>query len=362
MNLTEQKLKSIWKNKKNVFSKKTDITERFDTLNSLIDEILRIENKITFEEKVVKIGDREIKYIGLDENGTSPTINFFGPSKDQMTVGEAYSGVKQMSEKFEQSSDISNKIGCVLGGFDFETNKMKDKYRIISNKITGTNDYIGTLTSQGQSRHPSSHFADNNYFFNIMNFIQECVDPSKDAFEKATMVLRYPSSHLNEEQKSLFWQKDDDADKRLEYEVQKAVLQFRFPPKFLWMWANKDKVIHPVGLMSFRNFLNTEYVRSILIGIDKEYTPETVTNMKFEEFVGAWEKISVKILEELKNDENDVKNILELSKLISIITTEETDIKNISDLVKVGNRAVILWGPPGTGKTYESMEVVKELL
>ena len=31
-------------------------------------------------------------------------------------------------------------------------------------------------------------------------------------------------------------------------------------------------------------------------------------------------------------------------------------------MLSTGNKAVILWGPPGTGKTYESMEVVKELL
>ena len=42
--------------------------------------------------------------------------------------------------------------------------------------------------------------------------------------------------------------------------------------------------------------------------------------------------------------------------------TEETDIKNISDLLTTGNKAVILWGPPGTGKTYESEQVVREIL
>jgi len=62
------------------------------------------------------------------------------------------------------------------------------------------------------------------------------------------------------------------------------------------------------------------------------------------------------------SDEDKKTEISKISLLISQIYIKETDIKNISDLLQTGNKAVILWGPPGTGKTYESMEVVKELL
>ncbi|MFW5990210.1 MAG: McrB family protein, partial [Campylobacterales bacterium] len=84
-------------------------------------------------------------------------------------------------------------------------------------------------------------------------------------------------------------------------------------------------------------------------------------NMKLDDFKEAWKNISDKILESLAVEVNP-ENIKNISKLISQICIEETDIKNISDLLTTGNRAVMLWGPPGTGKTYESEAVVKELL
>ena len=83
--------------------------------------------------------------------------------------------------------------------------------------------------------------------------------------------------------------------------------------------------------------------------------------MKFDEFKTIWTNISNKILVNLEIEKNH-ENLENLSKLISKICIEETDIKNISDLLTTGNKAVILWGPPGTGKTYESEQVVKELL
>ncbi|HIP30451.1 MAG TPA: AAA family ATPase [Sulfurospirillum arcachonense] len=110
--------------------------------------------------------------------------------------------------------------------------------------------------------------------------------------------------------------------------------------------------------MAFRNFLDTEYVKKILKDFkDKDYTPIKITNMKFDDFTAVWKEISEKIMKDLGSSD-----INKVSKLISTIMIEETDIKNISELLKIGNKAVILWGPPGTGKTYESMEVVKEIL
>ena len=142
---------------------------------------------------------------------------------------------------------------------------------------------------------------------------------------------------------------------------QKAILESRFPPKFLWMWANKSNVIYPISLMAFRNFLDTEFGKDIIKELNQDYTPELITNMKFDEFKTIWTNISNKILVNLEIEKNH-ENLENLSKLISKICIEETDIKNISDLLTTGNKAVILWGPPGTGKTYESEQVVKELL
>ncbi len=354
MNLTAEKLKIFWKNKDSIFNKHENHEKRFDKIDTLIKDILKVEMKITIATNEVKIGNNLVKY----EKDKTPTIEYFGPSKDEMTIDKAYSGVEQMSKKFEGHEEIVNKVGCILGGFDFKSHKMIDSYRILSNTIAKKDDYHGTLTSTGQSRHPSSHFADNNYFFNIMKFIQDCKNNKEVKFADSRMVMRYPSCHINsQDNKSRFFPVDkDDSDCTNEYAAQREVLKYRFPPKFLWMWANKDKVIHPLSLMAFRNFLNSEFGKKIL----KNYTPENITNMEFDEFIKIWSKISGRILLSLKIDKE--QDIRDLSKLISIIMTQETDIKNISDLLKSGNKAVILWGPPGTGKTYESMQVVQELL
>jgi len=343
MNLTLDKLKSLLKKEiKNI---------RFEEVTTLFKHILEIE--LDVNEDGVKIGDNTLKVSSLE----SPTIIYFGPCKDNMTRDSAYSGIEAMAEKFTEYKDLVLKIGSVLGGFDFNNHKMMDKHRIISNKITSKDDYSGSLTSQGQSRHPSSHFADNTYFFNIMYFIQHADDV--DILKKSNIVLRYPGQYFKIE--------NDDEDWSKEYRRQNEILEYRFPPKFLWMWANKDTVIHPISLMAFRNFLNTEYGEKILKNIDESYTPKSVANMKFDDFTKAWKKISNRILNDLiddygtKTSDEKTEIISKVSKLISEISIEETDIKNISDLLQTGNKAVILWGPPGTGKTYESMQVVKEI-
>lgn len=328
MNLTKDKLKSLWEKK--YFNNQSEITKRFDEIEELF-------NNDDFKN--------------LDKDNFDANKTPFGPEKDGLTKPEAFEGIRAIADNFfkddEAKYNFVIKIGSILGGFDFKNKKMKNEYRIISNSITKKDDYYGSLTSQGQSRHPSSHFADNNYFFNVIDFINNL------NWNEATIVLRYPGEYFKVE--------NDDEDFLKEFKKQKEVLEYRFPPKFLWMWAKKDEVIHPISLMAFRNFLDSEFGKNILKNIDKNYTPELVTNMKFDDFTNVWINISNKILENLEVEKNS-ENIKNISKLISQVCIEETDIKNISDLLTSGNKAVILWGPPGTGKTFESEVVVKELL
>jgi MoxR-like ATPase len=328
MTLTKEKLKSLWE--KQYFNNQSEITKRFDEIEELFDND---------------------DFKNLDKDNFDANKTPFGPEKDKLTRGEAFEGIRAIADNFfkedETKYDFVIKIGSILGGFDFKTNKMINEYRIISNSITKKDDYYGSLTSQGQSRHPSSHFADNNYFFNVIDFINNL------EWNEATIVLRYPGEYFKVE--------NDDENFSEEFKKQKEILEYKFPPKFLWMWSKKDEVIHPISLMAFRNFLDSEFGKDILKNLDKNYIPELVTNMKFDDFKEIWKKVSNKILENLEVEKN-IENIKNISKLISQVCIEETDIKNISDLLTSGNKAVILWGPPGTGKTYESEVVVKELL
>lgn len=332
MTLTKDKLKSLYKNK--YFIRNSEINMRFSILIELFDEIKNLRK----EDLIKNIEPK-------------PSENPFGPAKDYLTRDKAFEGVKAIADKFYEIDDVYHQIiisiGSILGGFDFKNHQMKDEYRIISNCSKSSDDFRASLTSQGLSRHPSSHFADNNYFFNIVEFVNHL------DWSEAKMVLRYPNELLKIE--------NDDEDFSMEYQKQKVILESRFPPKFLWMWANKNNVIHPISLMAFRNFLDSEFGKDILKKLNQDYTPELITNMKYDEFKTIWTNISNKILEVLEVEKNH-ENLENLSKLISKICIEETDIKNISDLLTTGNKAVILWGPPGTGKTYESEQVVKELL
>ena len=205
----------------------------------------------------------------------------------------------------------------------------------------------------------------------IFRFINLCRDSEKkflDICKESKIVLSWPEDISAQDGQEYHQSRNIDSD-AFENLIDESnnILERKFITKFLWMWANKDEVIHPIGLMAFRNFLNTEYGKEVLKAIDENHTPKNITNKKFDEFKTAWIKISDKILDDLdisKNTdvEEKTKAIENISKLISQVCIEETDIKNISDLLTTGNQAVILWGPPGTGKTYESETVVKELL
>ncbi len=128
------------------------------------------------------------------------------------------------------------------------------------------------------------------------------------------------------------------------FPASKKRLEARFPPKFLSMWANKDKVLHPFSLMVFRSFfkskcianlLNKEEIAKILDPKEKDCAdalkkflkdnnlselPKLLTDMKFDCFTKVWKYISNAILEKLnKLRVNLPVNFPKLSKLISIL-------------------------------------------
>lgn len=147
MTLTKEKLKSLYEKK---YQKESDIEKRYEAIEKVIEKTLKEEFKVTIDENNnVKIGFQDVEYKNDKDESVKPQVNYFAPERDHMTVDQAYSGVEKMSNKFENFKDLVNAIGCILGGFDFSDKKMLDKYRIISNSITSTNDYNNTLTSLG---------------------------------------------------------------------------------------------------------------------------------------------------------------------------------------------------------------------
>ena len=320
MNLTKEKLQLL---SKKYYGKNGEILQRYIELSNIVNKFLTLEI--------------DTKY-----------IKEFAPLTDGL-LGQNGQGNKQ--NMISKGISYIDDMWKLIGGFD--GNKIQAKYRIISSsRGRKENSYENQdYSTAGQSLWANSNFVTNNYPHQIAKFLQ--YSKKNKSFDEC----------IKESKIVLTWQTDSYLDKGDDnyFTSSNEKLQHRFPPKFLWMWANKDRVIHPISLMAFRNFLNTTYGQEVLKSVNKDYTTESITRMEFDRFKDAWKNISDNIIKEIEID-NEKDNISELSKLISLICIEETDIKNISDLLETGNKAVILWGPPGTGKTYESMQVVKELL
>lgn len=335
MNLTKEKLKTLWEKK--YFNNKSEITERFDKF-----------------EKIIVSGSDSIKNEEVEPF-------YYNINKD--LLGSDFKGNIESIKDYYKDTDkeqFQNYLYFIGGIESIKNLKFKDSYRLISNK---QDDYSGSLSSGGIYQRPNSNFITNNTPSVIFTFIKQCKDDENvfnSICDKAKIVLSWPEDILKVDGEDYRKSQNIESLKRL-INKSNEILEKKFITKFLWMWSNEDEVIHPISLMAFRNFLDSEFGKDILKNLDKNYTPELVINMKFDDFKEIWKKISNKILENLEVEKN-IENIKNISKLISQVCIEETDIKNISDLLVSGNKAVILWGPPGTGKTYESEVVVKELL
>lgn len=190
------------------------------------------------------------------------------------------------------------------------------------------------------------------------------------------MALHYPSrgdsNPPTKMEESYLTQKGDN---------QQRILPYRFPLKFLWMWAKKNEVIHPLSLRAFRSFLDSEFMSEIFeilsqedeeqcfsgfnyddnnktMGKEFSTYAEKITNAKIEYFPKIWNKVSDKIMEKLQPSKGE-GNIHHLSLLISLLTLGETDMTNIDELLKT-HKQIILYGVPGTGKTHSAKELIRK--
>lgn len=327
MNLTKEKLNDLWENRDQVFSQNRALVERYDFLKNLFEKISNIE--ISFDNGKVFADKKEI-LIEKSGNRHNPPLSYFGCKEEDLTAGEAFIGIKNMCEAFPDYKDIITDIGCMMGGFDVsEHHPMRNEYRIISNNVTAKND-DGTLISEGQVRHPSSHFADNNMFFNV---IFEINNIKKGTFKSAEskIVLRWVQDG-----------EEDDAEK-----WQRDVLDHRFPYKFFYMWTHYT--LKPLSLMAFRNLIHQEE-------IDFHYRHDW--NVPYEKFIPEWDEYAKSIMDMIPEDKRGEDFIHDFSLLISVLMCGDTDIKNVGDLLNSGNKAIVLWGPPGTGKTYSAKRLV----
>ncbi len=391
-------LNSWWAKRGSAFTKKKELADRFDEFTNIVDTIIKSayiannSNLFPFKPNVVD------NLLGSDGKGNIENI--------------VESDLKQ--NLGYQNSGLEYYVYFLSGQREQGLNKdltPVDMFRIISNSQSNP-DFGGTL-SWGRWGFPNSNFITNNHPDVIWEFLKLCKDYPiqsisdiynfiKILCEPSHIVLTHPKILIGEDtdnkyrelvekkKKSLNSLSPDETKElsKIENDLltkSNSILEKKFVTKFLWMWANKDKVLHPFSLMAFRNFLKSKFMEDLLkveiksaLENEKENAckddhnqfpkndnnlselPKLLTDMKFDCFTKVWKHISDAILAKLNLPLN-IANLSELSKLISILMVEETDMKNISELL-CASKQIILYGAPGTGKTYTAQQVVKEFI
>ena len=339
MYLTKEKLLSLWRNRSQVFADSNNayIIERFNRIGRLFDSIVKISVR---EDETGIIHVDNVPVVFLD--GRFPSKKYFGPGEDGYTASGAFNGVKNMSDSMPKFKDLIESIGCILGGFDFAENyRMVEEFRIVSATILGENDNGSTSTEQ-MSKKMSSNLADNNYFFNVISTIQDiangCFDPNTSKF-----VLVYPHDSYYPNG----WEEAET--------IQKKALIRRFPYKFFHMWTHRENILHFIGLLPYKMLITKQ-------DCEFHYDEDAYMNQPYDDFVNGWQAYSNRIMDMIPPEERGESFISDLSKLISVLLANEQDIKSMEGLINSGNKTLILWGPPGTGKTFQAHQLVRNLL
>ena len=417
MKLTEEALKHYWKYRKQIFNAPENkaIINRFFWLSGLFDRINGYSITIDSKTNPPQIELNETYYnIKLkNTQGQTPSSDYFACVKDKVLTNGGLTGVQQMVERFSAGKFSNNlpqlitEIGCMLSGsefntdsnyfdsnkkfiqgnFPYETPIIHEEFRIISNTVTNAND-AGTLTSIGQMRHPTLHLANNNYFYNVIDIIKDI--NNSNFLPTPTQKIQQTSPP----QLVLRWSKNaeeyyDNNKKKGETETktkkdaetyQKSLIQ-RFPYKFFYMWANKDinkdkdnkdknekcqdtGILHLIGLAAYRGLVNSD--------INKTGYNDKNFNQEFQAFREEWVEFSNYVINIIQNTQDvelkypkhssNYDYINELSLLLSIVLSKPQEMVDTTELIESGNKALILWGPPGTGKTYTAKQIIRELL
>ena len=365
---------------------------RFDKLTEIIDKLAtpKCTVKVESESQVNITVDNSS--INLDGWSTKK----FGPMQDNLPDASALYCMKNLLDKIDKTNPDDNEkhelkrllfdVWSLLGFpvkdiKDLEDNNFKidfkierkPEWRIMSNALTKGKDSSSSLAITKSN--PDAHFASNNHFFQIIRLVNMIAAEEEqktiagligDDNDLVPLVLRYPDS------------KKEATDLATEANSQRDILKTRFPLKFLWMWAQKDKLIVPISLLGFSRLCQSELYKDILEKLsdgDKNSGDVSLTEPSkniidddYDDFVMFWQAFSDKLFEELGitqcsqacSDSKESPQLI-LSKLLSSLLLDSEDRLRLTELIQKGSKAIILYGPPGTGKTYEAEKIAEWL-
>lgn len=350
MNLTKEKLLCLWNNREQIFKDKKNagLVERFNDVRELFEEVEK--KTIRFDGTSVIIDEVVLKKV--DNN--DPSLEYFGSALEGWIGGNGRDNITAQMNIFPEYRDLIRKLCCVLTGMDLKVNvydcRQNAKYLLLCNTSKNAHDN-GALNTDKNSGWNATHFGTNNYFFNVIYTLNQIKDNSFNP-DGSRMVLIWPT-HTDKD-----WNKDARRKEQAE-KTQREALKHRFPYKFFYMWTHRDSCIHLLSLMPYQKLAKC--------GDDCKHEDPNI-DMNFETFADTmqergWQKYSEKIAGYIPEEKKGDKFWEEMSKLLSIVAVnEDQSIRNTEELLSTGNQAIILWGPPGTSKTYTAEMLVKSML
>lgn len=361
--LEEQLFNSICKDKEK-------IATRFEKISKLVEKCKKFAKEKTIDECYRDFGLERRNFLPCREGWTSGSRGVGILNQAQYFKQQGIQDKGQEDNVIDQ--DFIIELLSIAGGFDFIENQaidnqwiapMRSEFRIISTSENRGLDYKGSESIDGYSKLMSSHFADNTCFIEFMYFLG--TEQSEIVMGDWHIAMHYPWKEGDAKGFCSNCDQDDDNYNR-EEEAQNSQMMKRFPLKFLWMWSQRENVIHPLSLMAFKTFLKSKFMEEIF-GLDEIKTilkeqgmgekisdyPQKITDADINDFIRVWKNISKQIIEKVTPNTGNV------SLLISLLTLGETDMANIDELLKT-HKQIILYGVPGTGKTHSAKELIRK--